>query len=196
MKLVTATLVSIALLLAAPAAADQFADDSAATRLGGGPVIADTLTASSPTYSSHPHRQRRGPGLQPLRARRRTIDVHYGQHCIKVLDSQPIEAIVNDLDTTIGDTTMTLYCDPWRPADPHLKQLVSYDDDGDGSTFLSAFFAADNITLTPGLTYWLVLTTFNSGETGTYRIDLSPNIELCATPVEPTTWGQIKATYR
>ncbi len=119
---------------------------------------------------------------------------YFDAHCIQVTTSAPIEAIVDENLTTIGDTTMTLYCDAFNPVDP-LNNVVLYDDD-DGAGLLSAFTVGDGITLTPGDTYWLVLSTFSAGDMGDYQINLSDNVVVCgSTPVEAGSWGQIKALF-
>ena len=77
--------------------------------------------------------------------------------------------------TTIGDTTISLYCNPFDQTDA-TANLVAYDDDSNG--LLSAFIATDGITLTPGNVYWFVLATFGNGATGDYTIEFSTNVVL------------------
>jgi hypothetical protein len=73
--------------------------------------------------------------------------------------------------STISDTTMYVYCDPFDPANP-LTNVVAWDDD-DGAGNWSAFTAADGVTLQPGQTYYLVLSTFTPGVVGTFTIDFT-----------------------
>jgi hypothetical protein len=70
--------------------------------------------------------------------------------------------------TTIGDTVLSLHCDPFDPLSP-ADNLIAYDDDG-GEGLLSAFTGDDAIALDPGTTYWLVLSTFATGDSGDYEI--------------------------
>lgn len=82
---------------------------------------------------------------------------------------------------TGADTVMALYCDPFDPANPQTN-VVAYDDD-DGWTPLSAFLASDNILLSPGNTYYLVVSTFNPGDWGTFTVDFT-SATVVVVPVE------------
>jgi hypothetical protein len=73
--------------------------------------------------------------------------------------------------STITDTTMFVYCDPFDPTNP-LTNVVAWDDD-DGTGNWSAFTAADGVQLQPGQTYYLVLSTFSPAVTGTFTIDFT-----------------------
>ena len=124
-------------------------------------VISGALTVNSPTWD------RVFGGCLPLDCMSQVSDSgsdgqYYDAHCIQVSDSTPIEAIVDENLTTIGDTVMTLYCDPFDPNNP-MVNVVIYDDDG-GAGLLSAFLVGGNITLTPGNMFWLVLSTFSAGD--------------------------------
>jgi hypothetical protein len=66
--------------------------------------------------------------------------------------------------TTLSDTVLSLYCDPFLPNVP-AASLVAFDDDGGAEKGLSAFTAADNIFLTAGQSYWLVVSTFRGDNT-------------------------------
>lgn len=72
--------------------------------------------------------------------------------------------------TTIGDTTMGLYCAPFDPSAPTMH-LVSFDDD-DGAGVLSGFYPVDAITLDPNTRYWLVVSTYGNGAFGDYALCL------------------------
>ena len=61
-------------------------------------------------------------------------------------------------------------------------------DDDDGAGFLSAIALADNVTLTPGKTYWAVITTYSVGDTGAYQLDFSDNVVL-GTPPKKWAWS-------
>ncbi|HOX26092.1 MAG TPA: hypothetical protein PLL30_08985 [Candidatus Krumholzibacteria bacterium] len=120
---------------------------------------------------------------------------YYDVYCVEATDQSPIEIVVNSNGTTIGDTTLFLYCDPFNPATP-LANAVFYDDD-DGVSLLSAFMLSDNIVLPPGTSYWLVISTFSGGITGSYAIDTSANVVLCGgVGAEATDWSSIKGLFR
>jgi len=72
--------------------------------------------------------------------------------------------------TTIGDTTMSLYCAPFDPSDPPAN-MISFDDDG-GPGVLSGFYPMDAITLNADTRYWLVISTYGNGATGEYALCL------------------------
>ncbi|MCA9255840.1 MAG: hypothetical protein KDA33_09390, partial [Phycisphaerales bacterium] len=72
--------------------------------------------------------------------------------------------------TTIGDTTMSLYCAPFDPGDP-TANMISFDDDG-GAGVLSGFYPFDAIALTADTRYWLVISTYGNGATGEYALCL------------------------
>ena len=76
----------------------------------------------------------------------------------------PFTAEVLGGGTTLSDTVLSLHCDPFVPTSP-VANLIAFDDD-DGTTLgLSGFKASDNINLTPGNTYWLVVSTFRGATT-------------------------------
>jgi hypothetical protein len=131
-----------------------------------------------------------------------TSDSSVNLNCEKIpqdssLDDQPYNAIpirsatgglftaiINKQGAGIGDTVMALYCDPFE-ADNPTANLIAYDDDG-GDGELSGFFAYDNITLAANTRYWLVVTTFNSAQTGAYSLCLGQGWEredLCAATI-------------
>jgi hypothetical protein len=121
--------------------------------------------------------------------------VYYAVHCFEVTDETPIQLILNDGGSSIEDTFLTLYCEPFDPLLPSDGVIIADDDDGDG--LLSAVTLDDNVHLVPGSQYLIVISTFGNGTTGTYRIDASYNVAECgATPVSSATWGQLKSIYR
>lgn len=78
--------------------------------------------------------------------------------------------------TTINDTVLSLYCDPFEPTDAQAN-LVAYDDDG-GDGLLSAFDGSEGAFLQPNTTYWLVISLFSTtsiGE-GDYEISVGGDI--------------------
>ena len=84
--------------------------------------------------------------------------------------AENLVAEVLDVGTDLSDTIMTLYCNPFDPANP-LDNAIAYDDDG-GDGMLSAFFDSDGIYLQPATVYWLVISTYSPGYTGAYDVCL------------------------
>lgn len=119
----------------------------------------------------------------------------YDMICLQVDDNNPIELVVDPQGTDITDTVLTLYCSPFDPTHPE-QNVVAFDDDG-GMGTLSAFTAADNITLTEGHEYWLVVSTYGAGMTGNYLIQRSSNVYDCGVVAdEDASWGSVKGLYR
>jgi hypothetical protein len=102
-----------------------------------------------------------------------------------------LEAVVNPDGTTLVDTVFYLYCDPFDPFDPLVNLIAVDDDDGGGPNGqFSAFTAGDGISLQPGMTYWLVMTTFgDTADLGTYQIDVSGATITTSVPVEIQSFG-------
>jgi len=120
---------------------------------------------------------------------------YYDLFCVESTDQNPIQIEVDAGSTTIGDTTMFLFCDPFNPNTPLLNAVFYDDDDGDGLT--SAFTLADNIMLPPGTDYWLVLSTFSGGVTGNFTLNTSDNVILCGgVPIDNHDWTTVKGLFR
>jgi len=118
----------------------------------------------------------------------------YDVFCVTGTDDNPVEIIVDAAATTIGDTHMELYCDPFDPMNPLEQAVFSDDDDGDG--LMSAFTLSDGLVLSGG-EYWLVLTTFSAGAMGDFVINTSDNVIICGgVAVENQTWSHLKSIYR
>jgi hypothetical protein len=191
-----ATTLLLVLLMATVAMADEKIPDTdnalPSPAMRG--TLSGSLTADSPTWN------RIFGGSVSLECASQVIDSssdgqYFEMFCIEVDSADPIEAIVDPALTNIGDTVMTLYCDPFDVADP-MTNVVSYDDDG-GEGLLSAFTVADGITLTPGNSYWLVLSTFSTGAMGDFGIQTSDNVVECGSvALERTTLDALKATYK
>lgn len=81
-----------------------------------------------------------------------------------------LSAEIQTEGTTIGDTTMALYCDPFDPSAPTMH-IVSFDDD-DGPGVLSAFYPVDAIALNADTRYWLVVSTYGNGVFGDFALCL------------------------
>jgi hypothetical protein len=89
--------------------------------------------------------------------------------------------VVGTDDTTLTDTILALYCDPFDPLDP-TAGLVAVDDD-DGPLQLSRFRAGDGIALAPETTYWLVLSTYQADSYGRYELRIhDPRIAFVPEP--------------
>ena len=198
MKFVNVLIIALMLVSGAAFAAEKEADTQNAvpTRSTLG-VISGALDADSPVYD------RIFSGAVSLECASEVSDssqdgMFFDMFCIEVSSSDPIELIVDPAATLLHDTVMTIYCDPFDPAAPEMN-VVSFDDDG-GEGLLSAFTADDNITLTPGETYYLVLSNFGSGDDddmGAYAINTSDNVSECGTvATESSSWDSLKASYR
>lgn len=146
-----------------------------------GPSVTGTLDGSDPTFAR--------PDLSA------TVTVNcasawtpnpfgggfrYEAYVFHVTNNSPIQIEVNAAGTAIGDTFLIVSCHPFDAATPTVNGVITDDDDGVGT--LSAVTLADNVTLTPGKTYWAVITTFSSGFTGAYQLDFSDNVVLGAPP--------------
>ncbi len=127
-----------------------------------------------------------------------TVDNFFEMFCITATDANPIEITVDAAGTELDDTTITLYCDPFDFMNP-LSNVVAYDDD-DGEGLYSAFVVGDNITLTPGVAYYLVLSNFGSGDPGdlgAFSIILGDNLMSCGTvAADEMSWDSLKANFR
>lgn len=84
---------------------------------------------------------------------------------------------------SFSDSYMTLYCsfDPLNP-----DQGVFCGDDDDGSGFLSAFLPSDGYMLDANTSYYLVITSFSNGTTGSYTVDMGGNLQFGPPPAPPT----------
>jgi hypothetical protein len=140
-----------------------------------GPSVVGTLDAGSPTWD------RIFTGDIDLNCNATSSDsgndgMAYAQIPFEVTNTDPITVEVNAAGTTLADTVIALYCDPFDSGLP-AENLVAYDDDG-GTGLFSAFTLADNLTLTPGNTYHLILSTFTVSDFGDYQVDFSDNVVL------------------
>jgi hypothetical protein len=190
------SLIMMSLALALPAAAAEKALDAKNIKSGvtSFQTFSGTLDGSSPIYD---------------RIYGTTVDAACGAQvfdslndgmafdiqCVEVMDTNPIAIILSSDLTTISDTALTLYCDPFDPLAPSLN-VVAFDDD-DGIATLSALSESDDIRLVPGLKYWVVVSTYGAGMYGNYTVQLSDNVFPCGgVASEGTTWGGIKGLYR
>lgn len=156
-------------------------------------IIAGELTATTPTW----HRWRPnsydelGLNCDLVMTTDYTTEPHFDSYCFNVMDSEPVEFVVDSADF---DTVIYIYCDPFDPAAP--TENAVYMDDDDGVGLLSAIVAANGVTLTPGHDYWFIICSYSS-TIGAYSVSTSSNVELCGSvPVSETSWGTIKGNYR
>jgi len=195
MKFVNVMLIALMLVAGAAMAGEKQVDSQnilpvAASR----GTISGTLDGNSSTYD------RIYSGSLSLECSSNVSDssqngTYFDIFCFQVSDTEPIEMICDPALTTIGDTYFTLYCDPFDMGNAAANVVFTDDDDGDG--LLSAYFAADGISLTVGNTYFLVVTTFSPGNMGDYSIDTSANVMDCGiVATDDTTWDSLKADYR
>jgi len=190
------SLIMVSLALALPAMAAEKALDAVNIKLGttSFQTFSGTLDGSSPVYdrisSTAVDANCGAPAFDSL-----NDGMAFDIQCIEVMDTNPIEIILDPGLTSISDTVLTLYCDPFDPLAPSLN-VVAFDDD-DGVATLSALSVPDNIRLVPGLKYWVVVSTYGAGMYGNYTAQLSDNVFPCGGVAnESTTWGGIKGLYR
>lgn len=190
------SLIIMSLALALPAMAAEKALDTVNIKpgLAGFQTFSGTLDGNSPTYD---------------RIYGTTVDANCGApvfdslnngmafdiQCVEVMDTNPIEIILAPGLTTISDTALTLYCEPFDPLAPALN-VVAFDDD-DGMATLSALSVSDDIRLVPGQPYWVVVSTYGAGMHGNYAVQLGDNVFPCGgVAIEGANWGDIKGMYR
>ncbi len=145
-----------------------------------GPVVdsySGTLDATSPTWDRI-YGSAVDVACNASMADSSNNGLYYEEIPIQVTASENLECEITSFP---GDTVMALYCDPFDPLNP-LANVVAYDDDG-GVSPLSAFVAADNITLSPGATYYLIVSTFSPGVTGDFTVDFT-SATVAVVPVE------------
>lgn len=198
MKLVNILMIALMLIAGASLAGEKVVDTQNATpTLNTKGLLSGSLTEDSPTYD------RIFGGSVSLDCASEVMDssqnsMFFALFCIEVSNADPIELIVDPSATNLHDTVMTLYCDPFDSTLPEAN-VVSFDDDG-GDGLLSAFTVNDNITLTVGNTYWVVLSTFGAGDDddmGDFAIMTSDNVTECGTvATESGSWDSLKASYR
>jgi len=113
--------------------------------------------------------------------------VYYDVYEIHTTVSEALDISITS--NGLGDSHMTLYCS-FDPMDP-LANIMCIDDDG-GLGLLSAFTPGDNYIIDANTTYYLVVTSFGSGETGGYTVDMGGNLVFgaYATPTVPiSNWA-------
>ena len=85
---------------------------------------------------------------------------HYQAIEFHVTSGDPFVAEMST--STLGDGHFTLYCDPFDPV--NSQDNITAIDDDDGPGWDPAFYDTDGITLTPGNSYFLVVSTFGTGD--------------------------------
>jgi len=79
-------------------------------------------------------------------------------------------ASLDNPGTDIGDTVLSLYCDPFESTMPQAN-LVAYNDDAVG--LISAFDGGEGIVLAPDTTYFLVVSLFSPTTIGGGNYELT-----------------------
>lgn len=157
-------------------------------RLNGEPFcerqITGGLTSHSPTWN------RISSAASSLNCDAPAVDIPqdgqpYKAYPIVSETGGPLVAIMEQTGTTVDDAVMAVYCDPFDPDNP-TANLIAYDDNG-GDGNLPAFTSNDGLDLTPGETYWLVVSTFNASDYGDFQICLAngyDRVDPCDTELE------------
>lgn len=98
-------------------------------------------------------------------------DVYYDVYEIHTTINEA--AIISITSGGLSDSYMTLYCS----FDPNFPDQDIYcgDDDG-GVGYMSAFTPADSYIIAANTTYFLVITSFDNGDTGAYSVDMGGNL--------------------
>ena len=121
---------------------------------------------------------------------------YYEVFCITSTDENPVEIVVSSEFSELEDTVLLLYCTEWDVAQP-LENAVFYADDGGETELYSAFWEHNNVVMTPGVEYWLLLSTYYPDDTGNFLINCSDNVIPCGTvDTEDKDWSSLKALYR
>jgi hypothetical protein len=166
-------LLAAAALVLAPVAAD------AQSRVRTG-----ILDAGSPTWDRPHEAAGTSPTCQLVAQDDPTANgVSYVTFDIQVTETEDLTAEVVEAGTSHAfDPMLFLYCAPFDPLQP-LANLVASNDDSFTLDPLPAFTADDHITLQPGQTYTMVLTTFNPADFGQYELALtSPTASFVPEP--------------
>ncbi|MEN1728477.1 MAG: hypothetical protein AAGJ52_08545 [Pseudomonadota bacterium] len=79
-------------------------------------------------------------------------------------------ASLDNPGTDIGDTVLSLYCDPFDDSDASVN-LVAYNDDFTG--LISAFDGSEGIVLAPDTQYFLVVSLFSPADIGGGNYELT-----------------------
>ncbi len=105
------------------------------------------------------------------------VGVQYALIEVHSTTGENVVAAVNPAGTDIADTVLSLYCDPFNPADAQAN-LVAYNDDANG--LLSAFDGSEGAFMQANTSYFLVLSLFSPGSIGggQYQLDIGGNIVL------------------
>ncbi len=115
-------------------------------------------------------------------------DCYYDVHGFLVDTTAPIEIDVA-ADPPDFDLMLFLYCS-FDPEAPLADAILADDEDGP-FPWGPGVMLDDGVTLTPGTYYFLVVTTFEPGTTGSYTITATN-----AVPADGMSWGAIKSLYR
>ena len=181
--------------ICAAAPTEKFSDLSNVTPHAGlKSILQGTLSGNSPTYD-RPFGTEISLDCDAPLIDSANDNVYLEIFCLKSIDANPIQLVVDAAGTNITDTVLTIYCSNFDLSDP-LGNAIVFDDDG-GEGTLSAITLKDGVVLDPGQVFWAVLSTYGAAMTGNYLLQASENLVTCdVVPTASTTWGALKATYR
>jgi len=145
-------------------------------------TVGGSLSASDPLYTA----PRLAANFSPTcDATSGNLDSNHRYDVYRFQVTSPVD-FVAALDSPDFDTVMSLYCS-FEPLSP-LANLIALDDD-DGAALNSAFIAADDIALVPGVDYFLVVSSFAPNDTGSYTLTLTSDVTLGAPTTSDCTVG-------
>ncbi|MCA1778782.1 MAG: hypothetical protein LC637_05215 [Xanthomonadaceae bacterium] len=98
------------------------------------------------------------------------VGVEYASIAINSPTGATLVASLANPGTDISDTVLSLYCDPFDPANAD-QNLVAYNDDAGG--LLSGFDGSEGIVLAPDTTYFLVVSLFSPAGIGGGNYELT-----------------------
>jgi hypothetical protein len=125
--------------------------------------VSGVLDGSSPTWDRRvPDDGFRNLGCGLITNDSSNDGMGYAVFEIQVSEPEDLAVSVVAGGTTISDTILYLYCDPFDPLQPANNLIATADDILPGQDLLSAFTPARDIMLTPGQSYFLVLTGFTA----------------------------------
>jgi hypothetical protein len=146
--------------------------------------VSGVLDGSSPTWDRRvPDDGFRNLGCGLITNDSSNDGMGYAVFEIQVSEPEDLAVSVVAGGTTISDTILYLYCDPFDPLQPANNLIATADDILPGQDLLSAFTPARDIMLTPGQSYFLVLTGFTAEDLGTFELEItSPTAVFVSEP--------------
>jgi len=108
-------------------------------------------------------------------------DVSFEVFFLMVDSVENLEVAYDGPGTSLDDPVLSLYCDPFDPAMP-AANLIAYNDDIAGSR-LSAFDAGNMVQMSPGRGYWLVASTYDPADSGSFQLNITSPTAHAAAPL-------------